>query len=33
MLVLYLKRDEKMNKKMERKQNFEKRYNNTPGNP
>lgn len=33
MLVLYLKRDEKMNKKMERKQNIEKRYNNTLGNP
>lgn len=33
MLVLYLKRDEKMNKKMERKQKIEKRYNNTPGNP
>ena len=33
MLVLYLKREEKMNKKMERKQNIEKRYNNTPGNP
>lgn len=33
MLVLYLRNDEKMNENMERKQNIEKKYRFTAGNP